>query len=99
MTADSESNPRIENQAVRKLVLYVLGVILVSTFLLTINTGMIFSLATGLLLLAPDLPMVPQLGQLFIFVCPILLLYLEWYVWDVVSARRIRSRASEDQSS
>jgi hypothetical protein len=93
MSPDPEYSSQTENKAVRKLVLYVLLIVFVSAILLAINTGMIYSLAQGVSQQLPDLPMIPQIAQLFIFVGPVTLLYLEWYVWDVISARRVRSRA------
>jgi hypothetical protein len=89
---DQETNPGAENRAVRRLVLYVLGIVLVSAALLAVNTGLIFSLAQGISSVLPATIGIPQLVQLLIFVGPVLLLYLEWYVWDVMTSRRVRSR-------
>jgi hypothetical protein len=86
----TEINQKIENRAVRKLVLYVIGIIFVSSILFAINTGLVFSLAQGIAGLLPDLPGASQLIQLVIFIGPVFLLYLEWYVWDVLTARRVR---------
>lgn len=92
MTFDPEYNPKIENRAVFKLIVYVLGSILTSVVMLVINTGMVFTLAQAILKVAPDFFLFSQLIQLLILLGPVLLLYLEWYVWDVMTARRIRIR-------
>jgi hypothetical protein len=83
-------NAQNENRAVFKLVLYILGVILVSALMLAVNTGLVFSLAQGIATLLPEMIGVPQFVQLIIFVGPVVLLYLEWYVWDVMVVRKVR---------
>ncbi|MEQ1825955.1 MAG: hypothetical protein ABL921_08400 [Pirellula sp.] len=82
----------IENSAVRRLVAYVLGIVLVSAVFLAINTGLVFSLAQGVSSILPEMIGLPQLVQLTMFVGPVFLLYLEWYVWDVLTVRRVRQR-------
>ena len=91
---DPETNAKIENRAVRRLVLYILSIILTSTVMLAINTGLIFSLARGIVSLFPEWNGLQQFVQFVIFLGPVVLLYLEWYVWDVISARQIRLRNS-----
>jgi len=88
----SQINPhdsRTENRAVLRLVIYVFGLILVSSFLLALNTGMFFALSQGVRSLLPDMDGISQLVQFANFIGPVVLLYLEWYAWDVVSSRHV----------
>lgn len=91
---DTETNPQVENRAVRKLVLYILGVVLVSAAMLAVNTGMIFALSQGVTTLLPEWTGIRQPIQMLIFLGPVLLLYLEWYLWDVITSRRAPSRGN-----
>ncbi len=91
---DTETNPRVENRAVRKLVLYILGVVLVSAAMLAVNTGMIFALSQGVTTLLPEWIWIRQPIQMLIFLGPVLLLYLEWYLWDVITSRSTPSRGN-----
>ncbi len=93
-TPTSSSDLRTENRAVLRLVIYVFGVILVSSFLLALNTGMFFALSQGTKSLLPSMDGISQLIQFANYICPIILLYLEWYAWDVISSRRLPSRNS-----
>lgn len=79
----------VENRAVLRLVIYVFGFILVSSFLLALNTGMFFALSQGIRSLLPDMDGLSQLIQFANFIGPVVLLYLEWYAWDVVSSRHV----------
>lgn len=91
MSQENKLSQNIENRAVWKLALYVFGVVVVSTMMLAVNAGMIFGLFHGVASYLPGFPGIDQLMQLIVFIAPFLLLYLEWYVWDVISARRLRS--------
>lgn len=91
MNQETTTNQTTETRAVWKLAFYVFGVVVISTVLLAINAGMIFGLFHGVASYLPGFPGIDQLMQLIVFIAPFLLLYLEWYVWDVVSARRLRS--------
>jgi hypothetical protein len=93
-TPTGQSDVRTENRAVLRLVIYVFGVILVSSFLLALNTGMFFALSQGIKSLLPSMDGISQLIQFANYIGPIILLYLEWYAWDVISSRRLPSRAS-----
>jgi hypothetical protein len=93
----NQSDPselRAENRAVLRLVVYIFGVILVSSFLLALNTGMFFALSQGVKSLLPSMDGLSQLFQFANYICPVILLCLEWYAWDVISSRRLTSRTS-----
>jgi len=96
MTSPSETDPIIENRAVFRLALYIGWFVLVSALLLAINTWMIYSLALGVAKIFASVPGISILSQLLIFIGPMVLLYLEWFAWDVIysqfHARRIRRR-------
>ena len=90
MSKDFELNSQNENKAVRKLVLYIFGIVLISTLMLAFNTGLIFSLAFGLKNFLPAFPGSNEFIQLIIYLGPVILLYFEWYAWDVLTSGRIR---------
>jgi hypothetical protein len=91
---DNDYNRPIENKAVRRLAYYIMWVVLTSSVLLAINTGLVFSLAQGIISILPNLTGGPHLEQFLIFVGPVFLLYLEWYVWDILTAKRVSSRGA-----
>ena len=88
----SPNDLRSENRAVLRLVVYIFGVVLVSSVLLALNTGMFFALSQGVKSLLPSMDGLSQLIQFANYICPVILLYLEWYAWDVISSRRLPSR-------
>ncbi len=92
MRPGSDYDPRIENRAAVKLAIYILWFVVLSSFLLAINTWMIYSLAQGTAKLLPQLPVVSILVQLLNFIGPMVLLFLEWYAWDVIFANRLKTR-------
>lgn len=92
MNAINEQEKALERRAVRQLALYTLMVVLISVLLLALNAGMVFGLATNLGESLQFLPLIGPLTQLSIFILPILLLFLEWYAWDVLSSARRRQR-------
>jgi len=98
MSSQTDPDPKIENRAVFRLALYIGWFVLVSTLLLTINTWMIYSLALGVAKIFANIPGISILSQLLIFIGPMVLLYLEWFAWDVIYsqfyARRLRRRKS-----
>ncbi len=94
MSATSEYDPKTENRAVIRLALYILWFVVVSSLLLSINTWMIYSLSQGVAKLLPNIPGIPILVQLVVFIGPMVLLYLEWFAWDVIYAHRLRVRRS-----
>ena len=89
MNPESEFDPKTENRAAFLLAVYVLWFVLVSAGLLAINTWMIYSLAQGTARLLPEMYAITILVQLMIFIGPMVLLYLEWFVWDVIFSQRI----------
>ncbi len=98
MLADSEYDPKTENRAALRLAAYVFYFVLVSAVLLAINTWMIYSLAQGTAKLLPDVYVVTLFVQLLIFIGPMVLLYLEWFAWDVIYAQRSRYRKKRSQT-
>jgi sterol desaturase/sphingolipid hydroxylase (fatty acid hydroxylase superfamily) len=91
MSPEHRYNRRIENRAVFKLVLFVLVTVLVSIIALTVNIGMMYALAEATFPDKSEIPFAPKLKQLTILLGPVLL-FLEWYVWDVFTAGRTRRR-------
>jgi len=87
MSAQSEYDPKVENRAAFQLALTVLWFVIVSAMLLGINTWMIFSLSQAIGKLLPNLAGISILIQLIIFIGPMVLLYLEWFAWDVLFAQ------------
>lgn len=94
MPPESDYDRKIENQASFRLSVYVLGFVIISSVLLAINTWMIFSLAQGISKLLPQIPNSSILVQLLIFIGPMVLLFLEWFAWDVIYANRALARKS-----
>jgi hypothetical protein len=82
----------IERRAVWQLALYTLMVTLISICMLALNAGLVFGLAKALGESLQFLPLIGPMTQFAIFVVPILLLFLEWYVWDILSSARRRHR-------
>jgi hypothetical protein len=85
-----------ERKALRQLMLYIFGEVIVSIFLLAINAGMVFGLVQALGWLFPRFDVSDELSpsalpQLIIYTLPVLLLFLEWYAWDILTSRRRRS--------
>jgi hypothetical protein len=95
MSAQSEYDPKTEKRAMRRLAIYVFFFVLVSAVLLSVNTLMVYSLAQGIGKLLPEIMGISIVSQLMIFIGPMVLLYLEWFLWDVLSGQfsafRIRS--------
>lgn len=78
-----------ESKALWRLAVYTFGVVFASIVLLAINAGMVFGLAAVLEATFENMPLIEPIIQYSIYVLPVLLLYLEWYAWDIlVSARR-----------
>ncbi len=93
MPPESDYDSKIENQAAFRLSVYVLGFVIISSVLLVINTWMIYSLAQGTATLL-QIPNTSILVQLLIFIGPMVLLFLEWFAWDVIFANRARAPKS-----
>jgi hypothetical protein len=94
-TIDPEQ--QTERKALRQLILFVVGETLISVVLLAINAGMVFGLVQALGWLFPRFDIADELSpsalqQLIIYTFPVLLLFLEWYAWDVLSSVRKSNR-------
>jgi len=85
MPTESDYDRKIENRAVFRLSVYVLGFVMISSALLIINTWMIFSLVQGTANLHQQIPNI---------IGPMVLLFLEWFAWDVLYANRARALKS-----
>jgi len=86
---EQEYDQSHESKALWRLAVYIFGVVLASIIMLAINAGMVFGLASVLDVAFQNIPLVEPIIQYSIYVVPMLLLYLEWYAWDIlVSARR-----------
>ena len=92
MPPESDYDRKLENRSAFRLSVYVLGFVIISAVLLVINTWMIFSLAQGIAKLLQQIPYISILVQLLIFIGPMVLLFLEWFAWDVIYANRVRAR-------
>jgi hypothetical protein len=92
MGADQDLERKLERRAVRQLAIYTLMVILISVLLLGLNAGLVFGLATTVGESLQFLPLIGPMTQFAIFILPVLLLFVEWYVWDVLSSSRRRNR-------
>lgn len=86
----SDSTPGQESRAIWKLSLYVLWICLVSSLLFAVNTGMVFAFSKGVESKLPSIMGIDQIVQFCLFLLPVVLLYAEWYAWDVLTTRRGR---------
>lgn len=82
---------REERRAVRQLLWYIFREMLISVFLLAVNAGMVFGLVQALGSVFPSLDISDEitpsaLPQLVIYIVPVLLLFLEWYAWDILAS-------------
>lgn len=71
-------------RARRFLAIYILGYVILSSLLLLLNVGMVYSLYSGLAILIPE-SFSKQIGQLVLLLGPFLLLFLEWYLYDLLT--------------
>ncbi|XZE44674.1 hypothetical protein SH467x_004288 [Pirellulaceae bacterium SH467] len=90
MVNDESTSSQQDRRAVWKLGGYILWIALVSTVLCAMNTGMVFALTKGLETKLPEFPGSNQLMQFMLAVVPVLLLFAEWYAWDILTTRRYR---------
>jgi hypothetical protein len=84
-----------ERKALRQLLLYIFGEVAISVLLIAVNAGMVFGLVQALGWMFPSLDATDELSpsalpQLIIYTLPILLLFLEWYAWDILTSVRRR---------
>jgi hypothetical protein len=94
MSSNAEYDPKMENRAAFRLALYVFWFVLISSLMLAINTWMIFALSQGTAKLLPNFEGIAFALQALIFIGPMVLLYLEWFAWDVVFAQLSRRRSA-----
>ena len=90
MNSNVDYDPKTENRAALRLAIYAIWLVIVSSVLLAINTWMIYALSQGTAKLLPDIEVIAFAMQSLIFVGPMVLLYLEWFAWDVVFAHVLR---------
>lgn len=92
MSRDRELDRKLESVALRKLAYYVFSIVIISVLLLAINAGMVFGLATAIETQLATVPGIEAMMQYFIYIMPIILLFLEWYAWDVLTSIRRHRR-------
>jgi len=85
-----------ERKALKQLILYIFAEVIVSVILLALNAGMVFGLVQALGWIFPRFDISDELSpsalpQLIIYTLPVLLLFLEWYAWDILYSARRRS--------
>jgi hypothetical protein len=74
------------------LAMFSLYTVIVSSLALIFNAALIFALYSASMQLLPDWFSMVQLGQFVLFVGPMLLLVLEWMLWDYLSVRMRKQR-------
>jgi hypothetical protein len=79
-----------ESKALWKLAAYIFGIVAISVLLLAINSGMVFGLAAAVGARFRSVPFIESMMQYAIYVVPVLFLFLEWYVWDILISMRRR---------
>jgi hypothetical protein len=80
---DENDDPVAVRRARRALALYIAGFIFVSSLLLILNVGMVYSLYTGIAIFLTE-SFAQQIGQLLLLIGPFALLFLEWYLYDLL---------------
>jgi hypothetical protein len=80
-----------EKRALRQLVWTIFREIFISIILLAINAGMVFGLVQALGSIFPRLDVSDELTpsalpQLIIYLVPVMLLFLEWHAWDILTS-------------
>ena len=78
-------------RARRFLAIYIFGYVFVSSLMLLLNVGMVFSLYTGIAIFIPEV-FSKQIGQLVLLLGPFMLLFMEWFLYDLLTQpfRRFR---------
>ena len=80
-----------EKRAVRQLIWTIFREIFISIILLAINAGTVFGLVQALGSIFPRLDVSDELTpsalpQLIIYLVPVMLLFLEWHAWDILTS-------------
>ncbi len=92
MTLPTEQDGReSETKARRFLTGYILFVICVSSFLFIFNMGIVYSLTRGIESKFSEMFGITGVVQFLLFVLPVGLVFAEWYLWDILLAKRYRS--------
>jgi hypothetical protein len=78
-----EEDPVEKRRVDRKLSLYLFIFIVVSGILFILNVGMVYSFYSGVAVYIPETYSV-QVGQLVLLLGPFSLLFLEWYLYDLL---------------
>ncbi|XZE20429.1 hypothetical protein SH449x_000301 [Pirellulaceae bacterium SH449] len=80
-----------EARARRFLTAYILFVVGVSSLLFIFNMGIVYSLTRGIEAEFSELFGITGVVQFLLFVLPVALVFAEWYLWDILFAKRYRS--------
>ena len=83
MIDEVNDDPKAVRRARRALALYLAGFVFVSSLLLIVNVGMVYSLYTGLAIFIPE-AFARQIGQLLLLTGPFILLFVEWFLYDLL---------------
>lgn len=75
---------RAHRRAGLKLAAYVLATVFISSVLLIVNVGVVYTLFAGVAQLVVRESYSQKLGQFILFVGPFLLLFPEWLVYDIL---------------
>lgn len=92
MNLPTEQDGKIsETQARRFLTGYIFFVICVSALLFIFNMGIVYSLTRGIESRFSEVFGITGMVQFLLFVLPVGLVFAEWYLWDILLAKRYRS--------
>jgi hypothetical protein len=80
---EANDDPVAVRRARRALAFYIAGFMFVSSLLLILNVGMVYSFYTGIAIFIPE-TFARQIGQLLLLIGPFMLLFLEWYLYDLI---------------
>ncbi len=80
------SDRAMYRQALWRLAAYVVMIFLVSGVLLLLNVGIVYAVFAGLAQYTLDETYAQKIGQFVLFIGPFLLLFPEWYIYDVLIA-------------
>lgn len=73
------------------LTAYVMFVVIVSSVLFIFNMGMVFSLTRVIEAQFSEIIGITSIVQFLLFVLPVALVFAQWYLWDILFAKRYRS--------
>lgn len=81
-----------------RLAAYIFATIFVSVLLLAVNMGMVYLVFTSFQDQFPEIVVVYG-GQAFLYTAPFMLLFLEWWLWDILSDQVRRRHQSASQGN